>query len=156
LKELLLICTEENTATGWMERQENKTARLCDKIRKNAKEAAWSVYSVNSPTAIEFASSISLDLRLHMKVCEAPPVNGPVKKDAYEAVSNYMNLLANSDKGTVIMITLQPLIPYLIGWWLKLPFENLNDMHYEAEPFSFNVLNINKTGDRTLIKYNEC
>ncbi|GIP56761.1 hypothetical protein [Paenibacillus woosongensis] len=159
MKELVLIHISPGRDSATLGEIENRITEICDKIKLDRSPAQMSLYSTSEKEAVK-ALSLSVSNKLQLAImgdwkAEFSLSDAADSSSIFKSVNRVMNQLDQRESGSVIMVTSNDLLSCFIGWWLRLPQEKWIEWEFILEPLGFHVLNINKSGDRSLYKYNE-
>lgn len=155
MKELFLINVNEQAMNDPYVSRDELLYKISNKLRLYAKEKIQSVYFVNT----KFLKIIGLSLSSILQDIKLVEINIDIQREGdtlFKKLSVYMNELNREEEGAVILVTSNNLFELFFLWWMRLPVDALDDIRFELNSISLSLLNINKSGERTLSKLNIC
>ncbi|WP_419890375.1 hypothetical protein [Paenibacillus xylanexedens] len=156
MKELFIVHIGDYVDPNFPHEWDDKITNIRNKIKKYSVHNQMSLYNIGGARNYNIASFLASRLELSLKDwAESDILDNLEPFSLYESFSLSMNRLNVSEKSTVIMAVSDKQLSLLISWWLKLPFDKWNQWELVIEPIGFHVLNVNKSGDRTIYKFNE-
>ncbi|MGQ8873310.1 hypothetical protein [Paenibacillus sp. TSA_86.1] len=155
MKELIIVNSKVDTNQILLPEWESRLKNISNNIKKYTGENYVSLYNIGGEHMYNTADRLSTELELPLKKWDECSTYSQPKNSHQHELHDSMDRLYQTEKSTVIVTILNQQLSDLIGWWLKLPYGLWSNWELVTEQIGFHVLNINKSGDRTIYKFNE-
>lgn len=156
MKELFIVNSSVDTKQFLLQERDIRLQTISKKIKKYTTDNHLSLYNIGGERMYNIANCLSRELEIPLNEWgEHSIYSQPRDSNLYELFHKSMEDLHHYEKSTVIVTVPDQQLSDLLGWWLKLPYDICNNWELVTEQIGFHVCNINKSGDRTVYKFNE-